>query len=151
MSKITQDRKLEETIDVVTCFLSRNDTVLLLQRSQKVGSYRGDWAGVSGFLETVAPLRQAHIELEEEVGLTGDDVRLECAGEPLLVADEATGRRYRVHPFRFSIHEETVIRLDWEHTSCRWVHPEQMRTMKTVPGLYDAWSRVSEISTEDNE
>ncbi len=130
---------------MVTCFLTKNDTVLLLQRSQKVGTYQGHWAGVSGFLETADPLRQAHIELEEEVGLFVEEVHLECEGEPLLVADEAAGRRYRVYPFRFSIQEDTVIRLDWEHVSCQWVRPEQMTTMKTVPGLHDAWLRVCDI------
>jgi len=44
---------------VVTCFLLRRaaagDEVLLLRRSQKVGTYRGRWAGVSGYLEEAAP------------------------------------------------------------------------------------------------
>ena len=40
---------------VVTSFLMRSDTgeprILIVQRSQRVGSYHGQWAGISGFVE----------------------------------------------------------------------------------------------------
>ena len=59
---------------VVTCFLLRQDTaeprMLIVQRSQRVGSYHGQWAGVSGFVETgITPDEQAYTEIREETGL----------------------------------------------------------------------------------
>ena len=37
-----------ETRPVVTCFLRSEAEVLLLRRSDAVGSYRGQWGGVAG-------------------------------------------------------------------------------------------------------
>ena len=59
---------------VVTCFLTRYDAaesrILIVQRSQRVGSYHGQWAGISGFLEVgVTPDEQAFTEIREETGL----------------------------------------------------------------------------------
>ncbi len=59
---------------VVSCFLLRTDMdqprLLIVQRSQRVGSYNERWAGISGFLETgVTPDEQAYTEIREETGL----------------------------------------------------------------------------------
>lgn len=133
----------EAMTNVVTCFLTRNGKVLVLKRSDKVGTYRGRWAGVSGFVETADPLDQAWIELGEEVGISRDDATLERVGEPLLVSDNDAKRRYLVHPFRFSMSAHTEPRLDWEHVALLWVFPDEIESMATVPGLYQAWQRVS--------
>ena len=55
-------------IAVVTCFLTHRGRILLLKRSDRVGSYRGRWAGVSGYMET-EPDAQALVEIFEETGL----------------------------------------------------------------------------------
>ena len=157
---------------VVTCFLLRrgaqtgkedSDEVLLLRRSGRVGTYRGRWAGVSGYVETgMAALEQAYREMEEEVGLGRGDVRLLAEGEPLTVVDEAIDTRWTVHPFLFEMVTEGgepgedagdltgdhkvaptgSLRLDWEHTESRWVRPEEVSGMETVPGLAEALARV---------
>ena len=129
--------------DVVTCFVVRNQTVLLLKRSQKVGTYRGYWSGVSGYLETPEPIDQAWTELREELGASRDDLSLERRGDTLDIVDEETGRRWRVHPFRFSATVDFEPRLDWENQRMRWVNPEAISRLKTVPGLMSAWERVS--------
>lgn len=134
-------------VHVVTCFLLRRsddgDEVLLLRRSGQVGTYRGRWAGVSGYVEErVTPLEQAYREMGEEVGLGGEAVRLVAEGEPLMVADEGIDTRWTVHPFLFELLRPKGIRLDWEHTEMRWVRPEEVSGMETVPGLAEALSRV---------
>jgi len=131
---------------VVTCFLLRRaaagDEVLLLRRSQQVGTYRGRWAGVSGYLEEAAPLAQAYREVEEEAGLTREEVSLLRAGEPLVVLDAEADRRWIVHPFLFEIGPDAEVRVDWEHTEARWVRPEAVFAFETVPQLADALARV---------
>jgi 8-oxo-dGTP diphosphatase len=132
---------------VVTCFLQRRgkdvDEVLLLRRSGRVGTYRGRWAGVSGYVEEgITPLEQAYREMEEEVGLGRGAVRLLTEGEPLIVVDEAIDTRWTVHPFLFEMVQPDDVRLDWEHTESRWVRPEEVSGMDTVPGLAEALSRV---------
>ena len=66
---------------VVSCFLLRKDMdqphLLIVQRSQRVGSYNARWAGISGFLEAgVTPEEQAYTEIREETGLQGKQIRM---------------------------------------------------------------------------
>lgn len=131
---------------VVTCFLLRRspggDEVLLLRRSQQVGTYRGRWAGVSGYLEEANPLAQAYREIEEEAGLARDEVTLLRAGEPLVVVDAEADRSWIVHPFLFEVRPDAQVRVDWEHTEARWVRPEEASAFETVPQLTEALMRV---------
>ena len=131
---------------VVTCFLLRSvesgDEVLLLRRSDRVSTYQGLWAAVSGYLEADSPLERAYRELSEEVGLERDDVTLLAQTEPVVVADESLGIRWTVHVFLFSTGRPEAVRLDWEHTESRWVRPEDLATMETVPSLAEGLSRV---------
>ena len=60
---------------VVTCFLESDGEILLLRRSEQVGSYQGRWAGVSGYIETTAD-EQALVEIEEETSLPTEDLKL---------------------------------------------------------------------------
>jgi 8-oxo-dGTP diphosphatase len=131
---------------VVTCFLQRTDPegreeVLLLRRSQAVGTYRGRWAAVSGSVED-GPLEQAYREIEEETGLRRRDVRLLQQGEPLEVPASELDTLWVVHPFLFRLHREIEPALDWEHTEARWVPPRRLRRFRTVPMLVEALERV---------
>ena len=126
---------------VVTCFLESGGEILLLRRSEHVGTYRGRWAWVSGYLET-APDEQALVEIAEETGLSPADVKLVRKGEPLLVDDEKLGTRWLVHPYLFHIGDRGKVRIDWEHKECRWVSPADLDNYDTVPGLKEVWGRV---------
>lgn len=129
---------------VVTCFLEHDGRILVLRRSERVGTYRGRWAGVSGSIEPgVSPLEQAYQELAEELGLGPDDVELAAAGRPLTVPDEALQRRWIVHPFRFRLRHPERLRLDWEHTELRWIEPGELAGLDTVPMLAETWQRVA--------
>ena len=63
-------------------------------------------------------------------------------GEPLIVVDEAIDTRWTVHPFLFEMMRPEDVRLDWEHTESRWVRPEEVSGMETVPELAEALARV---------
>jgi 8-oxo-dGTP pyrophosphatase MutT (NUDIX family) len=58
---------MEET-HVVTCFLRNRGDVLLLRRSEDVGSYAGQWSGVAGPAEG-NPDDAAREEIREETAL----------------------------------------------------------------------------------
>jgi 8-oxo-dGTP diphosphatase len=137
--------------EVVTCFLMRRvpegpegfDQVLLVQRSERVRTYRGHWAAISGYLERGAtPLQQAREELREEVGLEEDDAILVRAGEPLTFTDETVGISWTVHPFLFQLREGGEIHTDWEAQTSRWMTPMEIDTIATVPMLREALARV---------
>lgn len=133
---------------VVTAFLVHKGKVLLLRRSRRVRTFPGKWAGVSGSIPPgTSPLAQAYQEIMEETGITPEGLTLCAHGTPLLVRDDEA-REWLVHPFAFCVHDPSAIRLDWEHTDMRWMEPEAMRTLPTVPGLWEAWDRVCKRRTE---
>ena len=128
--------------DVVTVFLTWGGKVLVLKRSGKVGTYKGHWAGVSGYLESADPLEQAYVEMAEELGLGKEDVSMVRMGKPLEVFDPTRERAWRVHPFLFVVHKPDKIRLDWENVEMRWILPEEIVQLQTVPALKEALDRV---------
>ncbi|GBD10452.1 hypothetical protein HRbin23_00094 [bacterium HR23] len=133
---------------VVTAFLMHEGKILLLQRSQQVRTFPGRWAGVSGSIPPgVDPLAQAYQEIWEETGIPAEGLALCGQGQPFLVRDEE-GREWLVHPFAFCVRERGAVRLDWEHTQMRWVEPEAMRTLPTLPGLWEAWERARPQTTK---
>lgn len=135
MSKILEEKK------VVTCFLESDGEILILQRSEQVGSYQGRWAGVSGYVETT-PDDQALVEIREEVGLSGKDIELLRKGETLSVEDEKLGVRWLVHPFLFHIRDRGKVRIDWEHKEAKWIKPQEMDNYQTVPMLKETLAQV---------
>ena len=137
-----EQQEMGELQDVVTVFLTHRSKILVLKRSREVGTYKGHWAGVSGYLESEDPLKQAYSEMAEEVGLSEQDVTLVKAGKPLEIVDGAQDRAWRVHPFLFSVHEPDTIRLDWENIEMRWILPEEIDQLKTVPALKETLERV---------
>ena len=136
--------EIQKPTSVVTVFLTRGSEVLLLKRSATVGTYQGLWAGVSGYLEADDPVEQAWIELEEEMGLRSADTQLSVRGLPIDIADRRSQRSWRVYPFRFALLLAKEPRLNWENTEMRWVLPNEIKELPTVPGLFDAWLQVAD-------
>lgn len=126
---------------VVTSFLYYEGRICILRRSQKVGTYQGRWAGVSGYLED-EPLAQALTEIREEVGLSEEDVELLNRADPIEVIDVENDRNWLVHPFLFRIADPERIRMDWEHTELKWILPEEMSEFPTVPNLQKVFDAV---------
>jgi hypothetical protein len=130
-----------EATEVVTAFLQRPDgRILLLRRSDRVGSFRGAWAAVSGFLEDPTPEAQARREILEETGILPQQCRLATAA-PVVYA-RADRRMFVIHPFRFEV-DDPAVRLDWEHTEFEWVDPSEIVRRSTVPKLDRAWIEVA--------
>jgi 8-oxo-dGTP pyrophosphatase MutT (NUDIX family) len=137
---------------VVTCFLLRTgasgrDELLILRRSGQVGTYRGRWAGVSGYVEA-EPLTQARREIAEETGLAPEEATLVKSGEPLAFTDEELGVRWLVHPFLFRVRADASVAVDWEHVEAHWIRPEQLAEYETVPRLKEALDRVYSLAEE---
>jgi len=141
--------------DVVTSFLLRRppgapEELLILRRSQRVGTYHGRWAGVSGFVEA-PPDEQAYVELHEEVHLERGDVQLLRRGEPLTFVDAELVREWTVHPYLFLVVDPTRIQTDWEHTETCWIAPQELGQYETVPMLQEAFQRVYPPETPAQE
>lgn len=118
---------------VVTAVLRHRRNILIVQRSKAVGTFRGRWSAISGYLEDrESPERRARQEVREETGIR--KVVLRASRPPFLVRQDSLV--YVVHPFLFDVSNRRV-RLDWENVAHRWIRPEELRRYKTVPRLSD--------------
>ena len=116
---------------VVTSIVISKGKVLLLRRSDKVGSFKGRWAGVSGFIGGhEADEEAARRELLEEIGM--DSPRITRRIDPQMFRDR--DNVWCVHPFLVEA-KEPRIRTDWEHEKHEWVSPDKIKDYPTVPGL----------------
>lgn len=126
---------------VVTVFLQHGGEILLLQRSEAVGTYRRRWAGVSGYVEpeTDDPREDAERELREEVGTV--DAALRRAGDPLHVIDDENDREWTVHPFRYDT-PDRAVNPNEEVANWEWVSPAAILDRPCVPRLWATYRRV---------
>jgi len=116
---------------VVTSIVRHGSRILLLQRSKLVGSYRGQWAGVSGFIERGEDDETAaRRELREEIGSAKAVLRKRLEPQRFRDSDVV----WCVHPFLFDV-KDARIELDWEHERLEWVSPSDVAKYPTVPGL----------------
>jgi len=125
--------------EVVTAFLRHQGKILLVKRSEKVGSYQGCWSAISGYLEDPTPLAQAQREIREETGLKSGDIQLIRCGKPLEIPSPEHHCCWVVHPFLFDIKDPQQIRLDWENNKLSWVEPTLISSYETVPMLQEAY------------
>ncbi|NIO23168.1 MAG: NUDIX domain-containing protein [Candidatus Aenigmarchaeota archaeon] len=124
-----------EVSRVVTCFLKYKDRILIVRRSDKAGSYRGRWAGISGFIEKgEKPLETALKEIREETGLMKDKITLLKKGEKFEVRDDNLKKLWIVHPFLFETGTDNIS-LDREHKEYEWIKPSELENYDTVPEL----------------
>jgi len=126
--------------DVVTVFLEHDDEVLLVRRSDAVGTYQGQWGGISGYVEpgTDDPQADAERELREEIGAT--DPELVRAGDPLDIEDG--DRAWTVHPFRYAARNRAVEPNE-ELTDWEWTAPTAILDRDCVPRLWETYRRVA--------
>lgn len=141
---------------VVTAFLRNRAAVLLLCRSDSVGTYTGQWGGVSGFAEG-RPDEQVLVEICEETGLEPDAVSLVRSGRPVEFEDSTLAREWVVHPYLVDC-KTREIDLSEEHDDFEWVPPTELLDAvgdrETVPKLWTAYERVAPTVrsiTADNE
>jgi len=126
----------------VTCFLRHKGRILVLRRSHAVSTHKGKWAGISGTIATPTPLQQALKEIQEETGLTSEEVVLLRRSDPLDVPDPENKVTWVVHPFLFAVRGSAEIRLDWEHTEARWIEPHELTGLEAVPRLKESWEQL---------
>ncbi len=129
-----------DEVHVVTCFLRNRGDVLLLRRSDEVGSYSGQWGAVAGHAEG-DPDALAREEIEEETRLL-DACTFVRAGDAFDVTDDELDTHWVVHPYLFDCASRDAT-TDWETTDAEWVSPTEILHRETVPGLWTSYDHVA--------
>ena len=121
---------------IVTSFLTNNNKILILKRSDKVKSMKGLWSGVSGLIEnSELPLDRAKIEIFEEVGLQENDLTLLKEAESVTVSSpQYRNHQWEIYPFLFET-KNGKIKLNWENSDFKWVERIELKEYQTVPNL----------------
>ncbi len=130
-----------QRIPVVATFLRSNDKIALIKRSDEVSTHCGKWAAFSGYVERL-PLNQAWLELWEEAGVDENQVRLTGIGIPVPIDEQSLGGSWLVFPYLFDLKDGAEVRTNWEADEIRWVTPEEVCGLDTVPGLETVLARV---------
>jgi 8-oxo-dGTP pyrophosphatase MutT (NUDIX family) len=134
------DDAMIATTHVVTCFLSYNNRILILKRSDQVRTHKHKWAGVSGYIEPGETDEQTALkEIREETGITEENLELVRKSDPIHVQDGE--HVWVVHPFLFRSATDKVT-LDWEHTEYRWIAPDELKSYDFVIFLDHALDAV---------
>lgn len=137
------DYSTSDKAPVLTCFVRFEDKILLLKRSHRVGTYKGKWHTVAGYIDEPKPIQQKALEeLEEELHIHKEDVSSFTAGEPYEFSDHGAKKNWVVHPVLVELKNKPEVKLDWEHTEYRWISPDQVDGYDTVPKLNESLKRV---------
>ena len=121
---------------IVTSFLSFNNKILILKRSEKVKSMKGLWAGISGIIENnELPVNRAKIEIFEEVGIAAEHVKLVNSSNELIIeSPQYKNHQWVIFPFLFQTDKDD-IKLNWENSEFQWISIEKLKEFNTVPSL----------------
>lgn len=131
------------TAPVLNCIVYYQGCILLLKRSHEVGTYKGQWGAVTGFIDRPEPLRDIIlIELREELAVKEGDISSITIAEPYRFYDAAISKTWLIHPVLVEIGHKPSIRLDWEHTEYCWIKPSDITALDTMPGQTESIKRA---------
>lgn len=114
-----------ETAPIVVLFLKYEDEILILKRSRNVGTHPNRWGLVAGYLDELKTVREKGLEeLEEETGISGDEVSaIKEKGKFKWTSDEE-GITYIPHILLVELEEKPDVEISWEHEEYKWVKIE---------------------------
>lgn len=128
---------------VLICFVSYNNKILLLKRSNKVLVYRGMWSTVAGFIDELKPIREKILEeLSEELKIGPDIIKSIKIGDSYEIVDKKVKRIWIRVPVLVVLNKKSNIILDFEHTEYKWINPEEINLYKTPPQTLESLKRV---------
>jgi len=128
---------------VVSALLSKDDFLLILERSCQVGSFQGYWSCISGYIEEGEdPLKTALREVGEETGIREGSLNLLSREGPNHT--ETENLIFESYWFLFDS-SESQVEIDWEHNQFAWVKPCDLKKYKMVPWFERLYDRLISI------
>jgi len=122
---------------IVTSFITNDQKILLLKRSNQVKTMKCLWAGISGIIEKgdETPLSRAKIEIFEEVGIKEEELKLlKSIQQQRIVSPQYKNHEWNIFPFLFKT-KNLEIKLNWENSEFKWIKPNEIKNYETVPEL----------------
>ena len=151
------DRNLRECIELIkesevkvnkeaSCIVLLNEEkkILLLKRSDKTPWQPGKWSLVGGKIDLGENAKEAGIrECGEETGLG-------IKGNKLIYCFTMKEDDYEVN-FFIGVSEGSDVRINGEHTEYKWVTPNEIPELETVPNLLGEIKKCFESLSENKE
>ncbi len=121
---------------VLTIFIICNDKILLLKRSDKVGTYKNKWNTITGYIDENKPLKdKINEEIEEEIGINKKNILSYEIGKSFEFDDKKLNKKWIVTPAKVKLKKFPSIKLNWEHTEYKWIFPSDLIKYNIVPKL----------------
>jgi 8-oxo-dGTP diphosphatase len=129
---------------VVDCFVRYEGRLLILQRSDKVILLKNSWNMISGFLDEPGKslFEKAYEEMEEETGISRKSLIGYIEGLPYKRPRGVGRKTWYVFPALIDIDTRPSVKLDWEHTGCAWVKPEELKNYDPAGRIEFVLSRI---------
>lgn len=132
---------------VIVMFVKYRDKFLLARRSEKMLTYQGLWSCLAGFVDDDKSLEDKVVfEIEEEIGLTRDDIKEIKQGDTYLFVDDTLDREWIRHLFFVEITNPNV-KLSWEHSEMVWASAEEIKNYETTPGLHEDLEKILKLES----
>lgn len=130
------DYTKSETCLVLTVFIIYNDKMLLLKRSEKVGTYKNKWNTVTGYIDEKKPIYLKILdEIKEELGITKNNILSYNLYESFEFKDKTINKKWIIYPSKIELINNPKIKLDWEHSEFRWINSKDLLKYDIVPKL----------------
>lgn len=128
---------------VINCVVQYQSKILIVQRSKELSYYPDHWNGVAGFLDDQKSVREkVEEELHEEIGLSREHILSVSYGEIFHQEAPEYTKTWIVHPVLVTVGVGS-INFNWEASHYRWIHPQEARMLKLVPGFDRVLSNLS--------
>lgn len=121
---------------VLTIFLKHGDEILILKRSEEVGTYKNKWSTVTGYFDEIKSIEdKVFEELREEIGLKEKNIGKIIYGRIYKIEDKELNKKWIILPALIELKKKIKVKLDWEHASYRWIKIDELKSYDTVPNL----------------
>ncbi|MFP4005427.1 MAG: NUDIX domain-containing protein [Candidatus Hadarchaeia archaeon] len=115
-----------EKAPVVVIFMKYENEILIMKRSQNVGTHPGKWGLVAGYLDELkSVIGKGLEEISEETGIEEDKIEvMERKGKLKWFSDEAE-TTYISYILLVKLNDKPEIKLSWEHEDYKWIDIEE--------------------------
>ncbi len=130
------DFKTSTIVPFVLGIIIFQDELLLMKRSNKVGSFVGNWHVVAGhFDEIISAENKLMEEVAEEAGYEGSDFE-EIIKFENIFTKQTTAPDWLIIPFRLKLKSKQAPKLNWEHDEFKWLKLNDLYNEQgLIPGI----------------